>query len=61
MITSLGTALKIAEQTSKRAGRGQGLLPETGEAHPVPVLPADQELPLQVSLQVLQLHGHRGR
>lgn len=58
---SLSTAMTVTEQISEREGRGQDLFPEVGQAHPVPALATDQELPPQIALQVLELHGHRGR
>lgn len=45
------------ELAGVRAGHGQDVLAEVSQPHPVSALPADQELPLEVSFQLLNLRG----
>jgi CubicO group peptidase (beta-lactamase class C family) len=60
-LTDVRNTFRQLAFVAERAGSGQNILTEVGQTHPVPALAADQELPAQVSLQVLQLQGHGGR
>jgi hypothetical protein len=48
------------ELINVKLGDCEDFLAEVGEPHPVPALAADQQLPLEVLFQVLELRGQRG-